>query len=61
MYGWLARYRHGGWGVEAKPLFDRPPKLNARAMQRGLDNDQKNFTRAMLRRWYTPYQFLCRT
>src|SRR3979411_2528800 len=34
IYGWLAQYRRGGWeALAAKPLFGRPPKLGARAMQ----------------------------
>lgn len=34
LYGWLARYRGGGWGqLEARKRGGRPPKLDAKAMQ----------------------------
>ena len=34
MYGWLARYRDGGWGnLDARKRGGRPPKLDGPAMK----------------------------
>jgi transposase len=34
MYGWLARYRNGGWGsLDARKRGGRPPKLEGRAIR----------------------------
>lgn len=34
IYGWLARYRNGGWGaLDASKRGGRPPKMDAKAMQ----------------------------
>ena len=34
IYGWLSRYRHGGWGaLDARKRGGRTPKLDAKALR----------------------------
>src|SRR6266540_5878420 len=34
IYGWLAKYRNGGWGLlDARRRGGRPPKLDGKAMK----------------------------